>query len=56
VKYAVEMGSGALIHIPRFMKIDSGIQKLIGGYAYTKTCRQQGNFIAPLLSAHILEK
>jgi hypothetical protein len=29
MKYAVEMGSFAMIHIPSFMKIGSGIQKLI---------------------------
>jgi hypothetical protein len=29
MKYAVEMGSGVMIHIPNFVKIDSGIQKLI---------------------------
>jgi hypothetical protein len=29
MKYAVEMGPGAMIHIPSFIKIDSGIQKLI---------------------------
>jgi hypothetical protein len=29
---AVEMGSGAVIHVPSFMKIGSGVQKLIGGY------------------------
>jgi hypothetical protein len=32
VKYAVETGSGAMIYIPSFIKIGSGIQKLIGGY------------------------
>jgi hypothetical protein len=31
MKYAVEMGSGAMIYIPSFIKIGSGIQKLIGG-------------------------
>jgi hypothetical protein len=31
MKYAVEMGSGALMYIPSFIKIGSGIQKLIGG-------------------------
>jgi hypothetical protein len=37
MKYAVEMGSGAMI----FMKIDSGILKFIGGYIHvdTETCR-----------------
>jgi hypothetical protein len=31
MKYAVEMGSGAMIDIPSFIKINSVIQKLIGG-------------------------
>jgi hypothetical protein len=31
IKYAVEMGSGAMIYIPSVIKIGSGIQKLIGG-------------------------
>jgi hypothetical protein len=36
MKYAVEMGSGAVIYIPSFIKIGSGIQKLIGGiYRHT---------------------
>jgi hypothetical protein len=30
MKYAVEVGSGAMICIPSFMKIGSGIEKLIG--------------------------
>jgi hypothetical protein len=30
MKYAVEMGSGAMIYIPSFIKIGSGIQKLMG--------------------------
>jgi hypothetical protein len=30
MKYAVEMGSGAMIYIPSFIKIGSAIQKLIG--------------------------
>jgi hypothetical protein len=37
MKYAVEMGSGAMIHIPSFIKIGSGIQTLIGGYTDTQT-------------------
>jgi hypothetical protein len=28
---AVEMGSGAMIYMPSFIKIGSGTQKLIGG-------------------------
>jgi hypothetical protein len=31
MKYAVEMGSDAMIYIPSFIKIGLGIQKLIGG-------------------------
>jgi hypothetical protein len=30
VKYAFEMESGAMMYIPKFVKISSGIQKLIG--------------------------
>jgi hypothetical protein len=40
MKYAVEMGSGAMMYIPSFIKIGSGIQKLIGrihGYKNTQT-------------------
>jgi hypothetical protein len=29
MKYAIEMGSGAMMYIPSFIKIDSGIQKLM---------------------------
>jgi hypothetical protein len=32
MKYAVKMGSGAVIYIPSFIEIGSGIQNLIGGY------------------------
>jgi hypothetical protein len=31
------MGSGAVIYVPSFMKIGSGVQKLIGGYAVRHT-------------------
>jgi hypothetical protein len=31
MKYAFEMDSVAMIYIPSFVKISSGIQKLIGG-------------------------
>jgi hypothetical protein len=43
MKYAVEMGSGFMIHIPSLMKIGSAIQKLIQGYR--KTHRQRGDRI-----------
>jgi hypothetical protein len=29
--YAVEIGPGAMIYIPSFIKIGSGIQRLLGG-------------------------
>jgi hypothetical protein len=35
MKYAVEMGSGAMIYIPSFVKIGTGIQKYMGGGGYT---------------------
>jgi hypothetical protein len=35
MKYTVEMGSGAMMYIPSFVKIGSGIQKLIGGDTQT---------------------
>jgi hypothetical protein len=38
MKYAIKKGSGAVIHIPRFIKIGSGIQKLRGmGGIYGRT-------------------
>jgi hypothetical protein len=38
VKYAVEMGSGAVIHIPSFIKIGSDIQKLTEGDTQDRDC------------------
>jgi hypothetical protein len=31
MKYAVEMGSGAMIYMPSFVKSGSAIQELLGG-------------------------
>jgi hypothetical protein len=31
MKYAVEVGSGAMIHIPSFIKTGSAVRKLKGG-------------------------
>jgi hypothetical protein len=45
MKYAVEMGSGAMMHIHNFMKNGSSLQKLIG-----RIHRQQGDLISLLLS------
>jgi hypothetical protein len=46
MKHTVEMGSGAMIYVPSFIKIGSGIPKLIGD---TQTHRQQGDLIRVLL-------
>jgi hypothetical protein len=43
--YAVEMGSGAMIYIPSFIKIILGIQKLIGEI---HRHRQHGDLISQL--------
>jgi hypothetical protein len=40
------MGSGAVIYVPSFIQIGSGVQKLIGGY--TDTHRQQRDLISLL--------
>jgi hypothetical protein len=32
MKYAVEMGSGAMLYVPSFINIGSDIQKLIGWF------------------------
>jgi hypothetical protein len=44
MKYAVQMGSGAKIYIPSFIKIGSDIQKLIG--VDSQTDRQHGDLIS----------
>jgi hypothetical protein len=43
------MGSEAVIYIPSFIKIGSGIQKLMGGGICRHTHRQQGDLISLLL-------
>jgi hypothetical protein len=47
MKYDVEMGSRAIIYIPSFRNIDSGIQRLIRGDS--QTYRQDGDRISLLL-------
>jgi hypothetical protein len=54
MKYAVEIGSGAMIYIVSFRNIDAGIQKLIGGE--TETHRQQCDLISLLLYFFIYER
>jgi hypothetical protein len=46
MKYAVEMDSGAMMYIPSFIKIGSGIRKFIRGD--TQTHRQHGDLISLL--------
>jgi hypothetical protein len=50
MKYAVETGSVAMINIPSFVKIGSGIQKLIGWDKQTR--RQHGDRISLLFSKY----
>jgi hypothetical protein len=45
VKYAVEMGSDSVIYIPNFIKIGSGIRRLVGGDTHTD---RQDNLISLL--------
>jgi hypothetical protein len=45
MSYTIEMGSGAMLHIPSFIKFGIGIQKLLG----RDTGTQQGDVISPLL-------
>jgi hypothetical protein len=47
MKYAVEMGSGAMIYIPSFINLGPGIHKLIE--EDTQKHRQKGDLISPLL-------
>jgi hypothetical protein len=48
MKYAVEMGSDAMIYIPSFIKIGSGIQRLILGGGDLEAHRQNGDHISLL--------
>jgi hypothetical protein len=54
MKYAVEMGSGARIYIPNFIKISSVIQKFMAGD--TQTHRHHGDLISLLLSLFNLKE
>jgi hypothetical protein len=48
MKYAIEMNSCAMIHIPSFIEIGPGIQKLIGRDTQTRT--QDGDRISLFLA------
>jgi hypothetical protein len=45
MKYAFEMGSGAMIYVPSFIKTGSAIQKLIWGVIQTAWWLQKPTFI-----------
>jgi hypothetical protein len=38
MKYVIEIGSGAMVHILSFVNIGSGIQKLIRGDKHRQQC------------------
>jgi hypothetical protein len=47
MKYASEMGSGAMLCVPSFIKIGSDIQKLIGGtHRHTYSTEIAGNYFS----------
>jgi hypothetical protein len=50
MRYAVEVGPGAMIYIPSFIKIGSGIQNFIGGGgdSETRANREHGDRISLL--------
>jgi hypothetical protein len=47
MKYTAEMDSGVMIYIPNFIKIGSGIEKLMGR-GESETYRQHGDNISLL--------
>jgi hypothetical protein len=51
MKYAVEMGSGAMIYIPSFIKTGSGMKLIMGGYTcgHRDPHRQHGYLLSLLL-------
>jgi hypothetical protein len=47
MKYAVEMGSGAMIYMPSFLQTDSGVQKLVEGDTQTERWSHKPTFNLP---------
>jgi hypothetical protein len=45
MKYALDMSSGAMMYVPSFIKIGSGIQNLIGGETQTAWRSHKPTFI-----------
>jgi hypothetical protein len=54
MKHAVELGSGAMLYIPNFIKIGSSIQKFMGG-GDTQTHRRHGGLINVLFFFQIIQ-
>jgi hypothetical protein len=50
MNYAIEMGSGAMIHIPSFTNIGSGIQNVIGRI---QSHREEGDRISLLYESKL---
>jgi hypothetical protein len=48
MKYANEMGSGAMMYISSFIKTGSGIQNFMRGGSFTHIHRQHGHLISLL--------
>jgi hypothetical protein len=48
MKYDVVMGSGSMIFMPSFIKIGSGIPKLLRGGRNTQTYKQHGDLLSLL--------
>jgi hypothetical protein len=59
MKYTVEIASGGIIYVPSFIKIDSGVRKLLAwGYTYRHTDghTQQGDLISLCLDSFNIRK
>jgi hypothetical protein len=59
MKYAVEMGLGAMMHIPSFIKTGSGIHKLMKGDSQThghKTHKENGDRMSLLYENRLNSK
>jgi hypothetical protein len=48
MRYAVQMGSDAMIHVPSFIEIGSGIQKLNHRVTHTHTYKYHDDFVSLL--------
>jgi hypothetical protein len=46
MKYVVEIVSGGMIYIPSFIKMDSGVQKLLRGIHMEMHTHRQGDIVS----------